>query len=181
LFRCSSNDIPAVSLCLPLTPGSNAPRSRAYVVQPGDTRPVGRAIRVPVVAKRAGPRFFKRTFVKPLEAVERKVTAFQFEGRVKANGKPATYAEVTAPGSRWTLLPASMAVLHDNKHGKPELKFVRSDGHEAVFDGDTLENVQDPRYMGTFNYVTPMGPSQVHGLGSALRFAVKNTGHFFAE
>ena len=46
-----------------------------------------------------------------------------------------TLDEVQKPGSGWTRLPASMSRFHDNGRGKPELKFVHTDGREAVFDG----------------------------------------------
>lgn len=79
-----------------------------------------------------------------------------------------------APGSGWTLLPASMSVYHDNGKGAAEQvragcaaadppssdrtvvvlqKFIHSDGREAVVDGDTGKIYLDPRYMPTYNYV----------------------------
>ncbi len=51
------------------------------------------------------------------KSIGKKVTNFHFNGRVKENGgrKVPTYAEVTAEGSGWTLLPTSMSIFHDNK------------------------------------------------------------------
>ena len=61
---------------------------------------------------------------------------------------------------------------HDNKRGKPELKYVLLDSsgwgsREVVFDGDTLEPITDPRYMGTYNYVNFRG-TFVTGVGHFL-------------
>ncbi len=58
---------------------------------------------------------------------------------------------------------------------------MHSDGREAVFDGDTLEFVRDPRYVGTYNYVNPVAASEVTGVGSALKFVGKNVGHFVTD
>ncbi len=137
----------------------------------------------PEVQPERKPGFWTRFLVRPVKDTFKKVTSFHFEGRRKLNRgrRYETYDEVIAPNSGWTLLPTSMAVFHDNGRGKAELKFVHEDGREAVFDGDNLANVKDPLYVATYNYVNPMAPSKVKGVGSALKFAAKNTGHFFAD
>ena len=46
---------------------------------------------------------------------------------------------------------------HQNKDGKPELKYTHPDGREVVFDGDTGKMITDPKIKGTFNY----GPEEL--------------------
>ena len=86
-------------------------------------------------------------------ACSEEMMEWHFEERIEKNGVHPSYEEVMARKDVWRLLPASQSVFHDNGIGKPELKFITSDGREAVFDGDTLEPVTDPRYMATYNYV----------------------------
>ncbi|MBI5138070.1 MAG: hypothetical protein HZA24_12145 [Nitrospirae bacterium] len=43
--------------------------------------------------------------------------------------------------------------------GFQALAFIFPDGREAVYDGDTGRLITDPRYAGTYNYVTPGIPS----------------------
>ena len=75
-----------------------------------------------------------------------------------------------------------MSIYHDNDKGKPELKYVNSDGREAVFDGDSLKPVNDPKYKATYNYVAPPTPptsiADINGWGE---FVVKGVGHFGAD
>ena len=54
-------------------------------------------------------------------------------------------------------MPKSQSVYHDNGIGRPEEKYIKSDGREAVFDGDTFKPVADPSYMATYNYVSLYG------------------------
>lgn len=115
------------------------------------------------------------------QGLYKKLTAFHFEGREEKNGKPPGYDELTAPGSEWKLLPEAMSVFHDNKVGKPELKFVHPDGREAVIDGDTHEPVTDAKFMPTYNYVNPMPMDDIKGPADLIKFAGKNLGHFFAD
>lgn len=110
-----------------------------------------------------------------------KLTRFHFEGREEKNGKPPDYATLTAPGSKWKLLPKAMSIFHDNGIGKPELKFVHPDGREAVIDGDTHEPVLDAKCMATFNYVNPMPMDEVHGPVDLVKMAGKNIGHFVTD
>lgn len=108
-------------------------------------------------------------------------TEFHFEDRSKANGTHPTYSEVTASGSPWILLPPEESVYHDNGIGKPELKYIHPDGREAVFDGDTLAIMTDPRYMATYNYVPlkklPENPSVLDYLDVGGSYV----GHFFTD
>ena len=99
-------------------------------------------------------------------------------GRDARNGLNPIYSQVTAPGSGWNLLPPEMSVFHDNKIGKPELKFIHPDGREAVFDGDSLQPMTNPRYKGTFNYVSPVNtPDNWYNVKGWANFAVKGVGH----
>ena len=101
---------------------------------------------------------FKETVRDRVEDVEEKAysiyynaTKFHFEDRIAANGKHPTYNEV-ANNDEWQLLPESQAKYHIDDVGETELKYIHSDGREAVFNGDTLEPMTDPRYMATYNY-----------------------------
>ena len=89
-----------------------------------------------------------------------KSTEFHFGSRDELNGPHPSFEEVSARNSEWIKLPKSMSVFHDNGIEEPELKFVHSDGREAVFDGDTLKPILDPKYKGTFNYVVPVLPPE---------------------
>ena len=56
------------------------------------------------------------------------------------------------------------------------------DGREVVFDGDTHEIVTDPRWMGTYNYVTPAPlPNGFGDVKGALNWAGQGAGHFFLD
>lgn len=89
-------------------------------------------------------------------AAYEKATEFHFEKRDELNKAHPSYSEVRLPNSEWKRLGPDMSKYHDNGQGKPELKFVHPDGREAVFDGDTLLPMTDPRYKGTYNYVVPV-------------------------
>lgn len=107
---------------------------------------------------------------------------WHFEDRTKKNGKHPTYRQVKQQPKIWTQLPKSQSIYHDNKVGKPEKKFVATDGREAVFDGDTLQPVTDPRYIATYNYcpVYQVPQDNPQFLDYYLTCAT-GIGHFFAD
>lgn len=75
-----------------------------------------------------------------------------------------------------------MSIYHDNGVGQPELKYIHPDGREAVFDGDSLEAVEDPEYKATYNYVTPSEmPQNIFDLAGGGKFVVDGVGHFGAD
>ena len=131
----------------------------------------------------------KKTAVKVAETVKEKVysayynaTKWHFEDREKMNGTHPTYSEVNGRNSGWILLPESQSIYHDNGIGKPELKYITNDGREAVFDGDTLEPVTDPRYVATFNYCPLYQmPSTGAGVLDYVKLVNTGVGHFFAD
>lgn len=126
----------------------------------------------------------KRTFFNDklgLKKLWTKLTKFHYEHRDAKNGKHVSYEEAIAKGSGWQLLPPKMSVYHDNGRGKPELKFVHPNGREAVFDGDTLLPVTDPKYRATYNYVAPLSTTDVKGVGSAINFAARGVGHVITD
>lgn len=109
------------------------------------------------------------------------LTDWHFEGRQARNGAPPSDAELADPSAGWTQLPAIMSQYHDNHVGAPERKYVNNDGREAVRDGDTGAEVTDPRYMATYNYVTPMSSNDVHGVGDVPEFLWRGAGHLAAD
>ena len=109
-----------------------------------------------------------------------KATGWHFEMRDARNETYPTIDEVRKSDNSWELLPREQALLHDNKRGKPELKYIHPDGREAVFDGDTLEPGTDPRYKGTYNYVFPEPlpePWYDHSSEEWILFDIKGAGH----
>ena len=106
------------------------------------------------------------------------LTAFHYEIRDLKNNPKPTYVEVTRPNSGWVKLPASQNVYHDNERGKAEIKFVHPSGREVVFDGDTLERINDPKYRGTYNYVNPMSDDiERDTLAVFLEYWTRNIDH----
>ena len=113
-------------------------------------------------------------------------TAGHFENRAARNGNLPSYAQASEEGSQWKLLTAAQSIYHDNGQGQPELKFIHFDGREAVYDGDTLQLVTDPRYVGTYNYVNTMSMPAPTGevfydTVSAGMFMAANAGHFVMD
>ena len=109
------------------------------------------------------------------------VTEWHFEDREKLNGKHPTYEEVITKDSGWVLLPPEQSIYHDNGIGKPELKFITSDGREAVFDGDTLLPITDPKYIATYNYVSLYQLPEDANMWDYLKLAGSAAGHFFCD
>jgi hypothetical protein len=114
------------------------------------------------------------------------LTDWHFEGRTRRNGAPPPDSELpAAPGAPnavgWQQLPEAMAVFHDNGVGAHERKYINSDGRESVRDGDTNQEVTDPRYMATYNYVNPMTWDNAHGVSGVAEFAARNIGHGVAD
>jgi uncharacterized Zn-binding protein involved in type VI secretion len=91
--------------------------------------------------------------------------------RINRNGKhpqnlrdilPLVNNKSLPPDERWyEVTELREKAYHDNGIGKAEFKFVRADGREAVFDGDTWEMVTDERYIATYNYA-PLMPKQYY-------------------
>ena len=108
-------------------------------------------------------------------------TEWHFETRAELNGEHPKYEEVSAIDSPWTLLPGSQSIYHDNHIGKPEEKYVLSDGREAVFDGDTLEPITDPRYIATYNYSPVYQLSDSSGFFDYGKVIISGIGHFFVD
>ena len=131
----------------------------------------------------------KKTAKQIVETVKEKVyttyynaTKWHFEDREKKNGTHPTYSEVNDRNSGWNLLPESQSIYHDNGVGKSELKYITDDGREAVFDGDTLEPVTDPKYIATYNYCPLYQmPSTGAGVLDYVKLAGSGVGHFFAD
>ncbi|MCX2783662.1 PQQ-binding-like beta-propeller repeat protein [Microbulbifer thermotolerans] len=112
----------------------------------------------------------------------KKATDWHFEGRDARNGNLPSYEQATGKGSEWDLLPPEQSIFHDNGVGKPELKFIHPDGREAVFDGDTLSLVTDPKYVGTYNYVNPAPvPDKWYDVGGWGAYAGKGLGHLVLD
>ncbi|MCE9572511.1 MAG: hypothetical protein K8W52_05090 [Deltaproteobacteria bacterium] len=109
------------------------------------------------------------------------LTDWHFEGRQARNGAAPSDAELGDPSRGWELLPPSMSVFHDDGHGAPERKYVNGDGRESVRDGDTGTEVTDPRYMATYNYVTPMAWDNAHGVSGVAEWAARGIGHIGAD
>ena len=131
----------------------------------------------------------KKTAKQIVETVKEKgytayynATKWHFEDREKKNGTHPTYSEVNDRNSGWNLLPESQSIYHDNGVGKSELKYITDDGREAVFDGDTLEPVTDPRYIATYNYCPLYQmPSTGAGVLDYVKLAGSGVGHLFAD
>ncbi|WP_299003637.1 FG-GAP-like repeat-containing protein [uncultured Shewanella sp.] len=123
---------------------------------------------------RKGDGFFKGLW--------KKATSWHFEGRDARNGNLPNYEQATGQGSEWTLLSTDQSIFHDNGVGKPELKFIHPDGREAVFNGDTLSLVTDPKYVGTYNYVNPAPvPDKWYDVGGWGVYAGKGFGHMVLD
>ena len=112
------------------------------------------------------------------QRLKKKATAWHYEGRASKNSNLPTYEQAIAEGSEWQLLSKEQSIFHDDGIGKAELKFIHADGREAVFNGDSLNLVTDPNYIGTYNYVNPAPvPSQWYDIGGWTNYAVEGLGH----
>ncbi|WP_240549183.1 RHS repeat-associated core domain-containing protein [Billgrantia antri] len=108
----------------------------------------------------------------------RSSTSWHFAGRACNNIGLPDYSEVNAHNSEWQLLSPAQSIFHDNGIGLPEQKFIHPDGREVVFDGDTLEIITDPRYVGTYNYVNPAPiPNEWYDVKGWGAWAGKGLGH----
>lgn len=108
--------------------------------------------------------------------------------RDSANGIHPAYEECDDKKNGWEKLPPEMSIYHDNKIGKPELKFVHPDGREAVFDGDTLKPIVDSKLKATYNYVTPIQLKDldyilwdIHAPVHLIEYTGKGAGHFIFD
>ena len=131
----------------------------------------------------------KITTKKAVDTVKKKAysmyfnaTKWHFEDREKKNGMHPSYSDVNMKNSGWNLLSKKQSIYHDNGIGKNELKYITDDGREAVFDGDTLTPVTDPRYTATYNY-SPLYqmPSSGAGVLDYVKLVGSVAGHFFAD
>ena len=93
----------------------------------------------------------KTTAKQVAQTVKNKLTKNHYEERTKKNGTHPTYDQVVSSSS-WTKVSKDQTKYHDNGIGKAELKYTNKDGREAVFDGDTLQPMTDPRYIATYNF-----------------------------
>ena len=109
------------------------------------------------------------------------LTKWHFEDRIEANGKHPSYDEVTGDESEWIELPESESLYHIDDVGSPEKKFVHPDGREAVFDGDTHQPMEDPRYMATYNYVALRKPGKDGTILNYIDAAGSYVGHFVLD
>ena len=127
----------------------------------------------------------KTTLLDTVEAVKNcgyslyyNATRFHFEDRIVANGQHATY-DAVKENSEWRLLPREESLYHIDDKGKDELKYIHPDGREAVFNGDTLEPMTDPRYMATYNYVALYElPNTNASVRDYIKYGLSYVGHF---
>lgn len=109
-------------------------------------------------------------------------THFHFEGREVKNTNLPNFKGANKEGSDWVPLPKSQAIYHDNGVGEPEYKYVHPDGREAVYDGDTKKLITDPKYAGTYNYVTPIPfPESAFDIIGWVEFGDKGVGHIVTD
>jgi len=95
--------------------------------------------------------YIKDKTVSFVEKVEKRFLDKHYDERMERNNPHPDYNEVSN-NPTWTRVSTEQSKFHDNGMGKPEQKYTNEDGREAVFDGDTLVPITDPRYVGTFNY-----------------------------
>jgi len=126
---------------------------------------------------------------------------WHYEDRDTKNKNLPSYEELKKMKSEgntdWIRMPKSLAKYHQNGIGSPEMKFTNKDGREAVYTKDfssdgSYELYTDPRYKGTYNYVTPSPlpgvPDSItdfEGIGNFItdgsKFLATGTGHFFCD
>ena len=117
--------------------------------------------------------------IKPIVSI---LQSLHFEGRSKRNKDLPDFATATSRGSEWRKMSKNESTFHDNEEGKDEMKFIHDDGREVVFDGNTKKIVTDPRYRGTYNYVTPTPmPSSPTDIKGAVSWAIKGSGHIIFD
>ena len=123
--------------------------------------------------------------VNPFQKLWFVLTYWHFEGRMRRNDGHPSYEEVLASENGWRLLPPSQSIFHDNGFGDPELKYIHSDGREAVFTRDftgSYEPYFDPRYVATYNYVSVgQKPKPVYNLLGWASFVGRGVGHIVAD
>lgn len=109
-----------------------------------------------------------------------------YELRDSLNGKHPTFEEVESKNSEWILLEPEMSIYHDDGKGARELKYIHPDGREAVFYGGTFEPMMDPRYKGTYNYISPTlmpngAPDNLSELVDWFEFFTMGAGHVITD
>ena len=109
------------------------------------------------------------------------VSSKHFEEREQRNEIHPSYDEVKTEENGWKRAPDYQNKYHDNGIGKPELKYVNSDGREAVFDGDTHLPISDPDYIATYNYCPPYQLPEAPGLNDYYKLGTSYVGHFFCD
>ena len=113
-----------------------------------------------------------------INAIKAAPTFWHFEGRAAKNINLPSYGQATGEGSQWNLLSPEESVFHDDGVGNAELKYIHPDGREADFNGDTLELLTHPEYIGTYNYVNPAPkPQNWYNVGGWGVWAGKGLAH----
>ena len=129
--------------------------------------------------------------------VWKEATKWHYEDRDAKNKNLPSYNEVITDDEAWNDVGEGLAKYHQNGIGSPEMKFTNKDGREAVYTKDfssdgSYKLYTDPRYKGTYNYVTPSPlpgvPDSItdfEGIGNFItdgsKFLVTGTGHFFCD
>ena len=112
--------------------------------------------------------------------VKKKLTKKHYEERANKNGIHPTYNQVVSSSS-WTKVSKDQTQYHDDGVGKAELKFTNSDGREAVFNGDTLQPMTDPRYIATYNFCPIQQLPDSPGLKDYVTYGVTMVGHTWQD
>ena len=127
----------------------------------------------------------------------KQATKWHYEDRDAKNKNLPSYDELSRDREDWRLEDEWKSKYHQNGIGRPELKFVNTDGREAVYTKDfssdgSYELYTDSQYKGTYNYATPsINPSapdsitDFKGMRNFItggsKFLVTGTGHFFCD
>ncbi|WP_026295136.1 RHS repeat-associated core domain-containing protein [Sediminispirochaeta bajacaliforniensis] len=110
------------------------------------------------------------------------VVYYHKDYRYEKNGRHLTFDEVKELGL--SDLPPKMKIFHDNHDMYPELKYLSYCGflgissREYVFDGKTLLPMTDPKYIATYNYISPvLPPKKWYNVPGWTNFTVRALGH----
>ena len=123
---------------------------------------------------------FINTVKKKAYTAYNKVIKKHYEERTEKNGTHPTYEDVVS-NSNWTKVSEDQTKYHDNGIGKAELKFTNEDGREAVFDGDTLEPMTDPRYIATYNFCPIQQLPNNPGISDYVIYGKTTIGHAWKD
>ncbi len=127
----------------------------------------------------------------------KQATNWHYEDRDAKNKNLPSYDEAINHKEIWDEAADWKSKYHQNGIGSPEMKFTNEDGREAVYTKDfssdgSYELYTDPRYKGTYNYVTPSnlpavpdGINDFNGMKNFVsdgsKFLLTGTGHFFCD